>query len=136
MVRTSCIPLRTARITCRDWYHNADIDRGGEIPCYGGSTSAANITWCVYVYNPQYEVKVCLNNEGITYQTEAAKELNMEKILYMKTVIIISMNKIIPLIILKTEMLQWKLPWNNSGALLLPACICCLCYFRQHNIIH
>ncbi|KAL5470966.1 hypothetical protein EMCRGX_G029030 [Ephydatia muelleri] len=68
-----------------DWYYGVDIDRGGEIPCYGGSTSAANITWCVYVYNPQYEVKVCLNNDGITYQTEAAKELNMEKILYMTT---------------------------------------------------
>lgn len=81
------IPLYTARISFLDFYYTLDLDKDGGIPCYGITSPPDNIMWCVYVYNPQYEVKVCLNKKGIIYQTEAAKELNMENILYIRMVI-------------------------------------------------
>lgn len=65
-----------------EYYYDRDLGICGAIPCYRRTPNFnGNVTWCVNVYNPQYEVKVCLNKTGLIYQSEAAKELEMARIL-------------------------------------------------------
>ena len=49
-----------------------------------------NVTWCVYLYNPIEEVKVCLNMNGIVNQTSLAAELQLGKRFAMKEVSLVN----------------------------------------------
>lgn len=60
----------------------------GRVSCFGACPHASpmNVTWCVHLYNPIEEVKVCLNMNGIVNQTSLAAELQLGKRFAMKEV--------------------------------------------------
>eukprot|EP00731_Ephydatia_muelleri_P021018 Em0013g745a len=41
-----------------------------------------NATWCVHVYDPDEEVKICINATGVASKTVVAAKLKMDEVLY------------------------------------------------------
>ena len=76
-------------------YFTPTVDGNSAIPCSAWCCPSDNdtiVTWCVHVYNPVFDVNICLENYGLVDQTEAATELNMEEILYFIKVYTISLS--------------------------------------------
>eukprot|EP00731_Ephydatia_muelleri_P021034 Em0013g761a len=69
-----------------DYYTELYMDDVSTITCYGcincPQALKNNATWCVHVYDPDEEVKVCINATGVASKTVVAAKLKMDEVLY------------------------------------------------------
>lgn len=64
------------------------MDDASTVYCYGCPDALKNnVTWCVHVFDPDNEVKVCINATGVISKTVAAAERTMEDALYWQKVV-------------------------------------------------
>lgn len=69
--------------THADYYTELYMDDVSTITCYGCPQALKNnATWCVHVYDPDEEVKVCINATGVASKTVVAAKLKMDEVLY------------------------------------------------------
>ena len=63
------------------------VDDINFVICYGCPETLENdVTWCVHIFDPVDDVKICINVTGVVNETVAAAELKINEVLYWQKV--------------------------------------------------
>ena len=70
------------------YYTTINVDEATTLICHGCPEALKNdVTWCVHIYDPVDDVKICINVTGVVNKTVVAAELRMEEVLFWKKVV-------------------------------------------------
>eukprot|EP00731_Ephydatia_muelleri_P021008 Em0013g735a len=66
--------------TISNRYAALTLNRLNALRCYAKCTNATvlDVTWCVHIYHPTDEIRLCLNESGVVSRTVLAAALNLE----------------------------------------------------------